>query len=115
MTEHDVRMPDGRSLEEYLRDYGLTLDKIASGQVPTETELVDAPLVVNWFIEEVFYTSGERHRHIFGYFEGHPFILDGTMGKTSPLLQLDRGRKWARCRSRIYKLGEPLRVRYPFE
>ncbi len=107
MTESNFRMPDGRTIEEYLRDYGLTLDKIASGTPPSETELFEVPFVDHWYIEEVFYTTGERYRHIFGLFEGHPFICDGTFGRTSPVLQLDRSLAWARCRSRIYKLGQP--------
>lgn len=111
MTERDFRMPDGRSIEQYLKDYGLTLERIASGDLPTEKELLDAPFIRDWSIEEVFYTTGERYRHIFGCFERHPFIGDGTLGRTSPLLQLDRSLAWARCRSRIYKLGQPRRCR----
>ncbi|WP_313555840.1 hypothetical protein [Agrobacterium cavarae] len=107
MSDREFTMPDGRSLEAYLRDYHLMLEQIASGSPPELEELSEAPLIRNWKIEEVIYTTGERYRHIFGNFEGHPFILEGGYGRTSPLLQLDRGMTWARCRSRVYRLQEP--------
>jgi hypothetical protein len=107
MKDREWTVPDGRTLENYLRDYNLMLEQIASGTPPTHEELSVAPLITNWKIEEVIYTSGERYRHIFGNFVGHPFIGEGTYGRTSPLLQLDRAMTWARCRSRIYRLLEP--------
>ncbi|WP_276120054.1 DUF6634 family protein [Pararhizobium qamdonense] len=108
MNDREFAMPDGRSAEEYLRDYRLTLEQIASGTPPTEDELSQAPLISNWIIDEVCYTSGERYRHIFGNFHDHPFISVGGYGRTSPLLQLDRDMTWARCRSRVYRLSDPL-------
>ncbi|MBB3979569.1 hypothetical protein GGQ64_004813 [Rhizobium azooxidifex] len=107
MNDWEMTAPDGRTLETYLRDYNLMLEQIASGTPPTQEELSAAPLITHWKIEEVIYTSGERYRHIFGNFEGHPFIVEGGFGRTSPLLQLDRGMTWARCRSRVYRLQEP--------
>lgn len=107
MNDRDIIMPDGRTGDAYLRDYELILQQVASGTPPAEEELARAPLVFNWKIEEVVYTSGERYRHIFGNFEGHPFIVDQSYGRTSPLLQLDRGMTWARCRSRVYRLRDP--------
>lgn len=107
MSDRDFRVPDGRTLDAYMRDYNLMLEQIASGSPPAQEDLSAAPLISNWKIEEVIYTSGERYRHIFGNFEGHPFIVEGTYGRTSPLLQLDRGMTWARCRSRVYRLRDP--------
>ncbi|WP_275782633.1 DUF6634 family protein [Pararhizobium gei] len=108
MNDREIIMPDGRTVEEYIRDYRQMLERIASGTPPTEQALDDAPLISKWKVDEVVYVSGERHRHIFGHFKGHPFIKEGTYGRTSPLLQLDRELRWARCRSRIYRLEEPL-------
>lgn len=108
MSDQELIMPDGRTAETYLRDYRLMLEQIASGTPPTDEERSNAPLIYNWKVEEVIYTSGERFRHIFGHFEGHPFIPEGNYGRTSPLLRLDRGMTWARCRSRVYRLKEPL-------
>jgi len=107
MSDRDFKVPDGRTLDAYMRDYKLMLEQIASGSPPAQEDLSAAPLISNWKIEEVIYTSGERYRHIFGNFEGHPFIVEGTYGRTSPLLQLDRGMTWARCRSRVYRLKDP--------
>lgn len=107
MSDQDFYMPDGRTLDAYMRDYDLLLEQIASGSPPTQEDLSAAPLISNWKIEEVIYHSGERYRHIFGNFEGHPFIVESSYGRTSPLLQLDRGMAWARCRSRVYRLKDP--------
>lgn len=109
MKDRKFLMPDGRTEEAYLRDYHSFLEQVASGTPPAKEELAASPLVYNWKIEEVIYTSGERCVHVFGYFEGHPYIGDNTYGRTSPLLQLDRGMTWARCRSRIYRLRDPMK------
>lgn len=108
MSASGFMMPDGRTAEKYMEDYLRMLAQIASGDPPTDRELSEAPLVFSWLIDEVDYGAGERHRHIFGYLEGHPFIPDGNYGRTSPLLQLDSGMTWARCRSRVYRLREPV-------
>lgn len=102
-------MPDGRTVEAYLEDYRQILEHIASGVRPAADELDSAPVISRWRVEDVDFGSGERHKHIFGFFEGHPFISDGNFGRTSPLLQLDPENTWARCRSRVYRLREPLR------
>lgn len=108
MSASGFMMPDGRTAEKYMEDYLRMLAQIASGDPPTDRELSEAPLVFSWLIDEVDYGAGERHRRIFGYLEGHPFIPDGNYGRTSPLLQLDNGMTWARCRSRVYRLREPV-------
>jgi hypothetical protein len=101
-------MPDGRTFEAYVEDYRRMLEQIASGTRPSDEELSRAPLISGWIVDEIDYGSGLRHKHIFGSFEGHPFIAEGSYGRTSPLLQLDRGLEWARCRSRVYRLRDAL-------
>ncbi len=108
MSAFGITMPDGRTAEQYTEDYQQMLEQIASGIPPTDEDLSLAPLIFRWLVDRVDYGAGEQYLHVFGFFEGHPFIQDGHYGRTSPLLQLDRGMTWARCRSRVYRLREPL-------
>ncbi len=108
MRSPDSLMRDGRTLAQYLDDYRRMMDLIARGTPPTLEELADAPLVFNWTLGDAEDPNGHRYRHILGYFDGHPYLSSGTFGHTSPLLQLDPGMRWARCRSRLYRLERRL-------
>ncbi len=101
-------MPDGRTVEAYIDDLNRLLDAIQRGVPPTDDQLAAAPLIHSWTVQEVIELHGEGYRRIVGVFEGHPYIGAGCPGHTSPLLQLDRELRWARCRSRVYRLTDPL-------
>lgn len=108
MSSGDDRMPDGRTLDEYLNDYDRTKALIASGTPPSEEEIANAPLIFNWAVRVAEDPIDHSYKYIVGHFEGHPFLSTGAFGRTSPLLQLARDLRWARCRSRLYRLERPL-------
>lgn len=77
---------------------------------PTEEELASAPVAHEWQIGEfpIFQRFPGDHR-IFAYFEGHPLLVHGERGASSQVLGIDTARppRWARCESRVYRLGKP--------
>lgn len=104
------RFPDGRTPTEYDRDYRKILGDVQNGEPPTIDELATAPLITRWEIKPLLDRETERQlgyppMQIWGYFEGHPFLPAEEYAHTSPVLQVDPEWQWARCASRVYRLG----------
>ena len=77
--------------------------KLREGELPTEAELADAPLLTGWVLGQ---ESG-GHSQLGGFVSGHPSLADGWCW-TSVVLYLEPNRRWARTVSRLYRLGDPL-------
>jgi len=74
-----------------------------SGGEPEAVELAMAPILRQW---DVCVTRDESGRcmTLVGVTTGHPAALNGCTITTSPLMWLDRKHRWARTRSRLYRL-----------
>ena len=79
----------------------------AADRGPIDEELVEAPLLDNWRVED----WGD-HLRLYGSCEGHPEI-DDPFVTTSPLLRISFENGWARSRSRWYRLGPNLELPPP--
>ena len=78
------------------------LERIGSGQMPSEEDLAKAPLLHPWGI------STTQHLCLFGKVEGHP-ILRGPRIRTTEIWLLAPKLGWARTLSRYYRLGDPIK------
>lgn len=79
--------------------------RLKRGEVPTDAELANAPLLSGWVLGQeygAFYRLG-------GYVSGHPLLPDGWCW-TSPVLFLEPDRRWARTVSRLYRLSDPIGI-----
>jgi len=104
--------PDGRSASEYADDYQRLLAAAQDGEPPFDDELEAAPLIVDWSLHplkdpETQAALGYPPFQLWGYFQDHPFLPAGELAHSSPVLQIDPAGKWARCASRVYRLGRP--------
>jgi hypothetical protein len=75
------------------------LERIAAASVPTEAELANAPLLVDW--RYVLSAAGLR---LLGRVTGHPTLGD-TDAMTSQLWAAGSDGTWIRTLSRFYRLG----------
>lgn len=87
-----------RDFESYLK-----------GGEPSSPELACAPLLESWRTT-VLRFSRERDPWptvlvLLGRVTGHPQLYDTATIRTSPLIWLDRNRRWARTWNRVYRLG----------
>ena len=76
--------------------------KIADGYVPTETDLLGAPLISNWIIAM---RPGDPRPSLVGSITGHPTLGDTALSATSVVLAMSVDGGWARTVSRYYRLG----------
>jgi len=89
--------PLGRRLDLARAD----LQRLQDGWLPTNQELVDAPVLVCW--KPVIVTGGLA---LEGVVVAHPGIEHGHRALTSALIAIDiGGERWARTVSRFYQLG----------
>jgi hypothetical protein len=86
-----------------LRRLAADLERIRSGDGPTEAELASAPIIVGW--HSALTPVGLR---LVGSVTGHP-RLGNTAAMTSQLWAADAGGTWIRALSRFYRLGAPFR------
>lgn len=77
--------------------------KLKGGELPTEAELADAPLLTGWVLGQ----EPGGYSRLGGFVSGHPSLADGWCW-TSVVLYLEPNRRWARTVSRLYRLGDPL-------
>jgi len=82
-----------------LEDLTAHLEKLASGQMPSERELLIAPLL------ERFVLTSRPRPCLSGQQTGHP-LLKGSLIRTSEIWVI--APTWMRTYSRLYRLGEPL-------
>ncbi len=106
------KMPDGRSVLRYSSDLRVALSRLAGGEGPSRKEVDAAPTISLWFVQRVIPEDrdDEPFFRLVGRFAGHPYIGEGRLAHTSPLLGLDHDLRWAWCRSRVYRLIDPLHV-----
>lgn len=71
---------------------------------PTPEELAAAPLLEGWSMARV---EGDVGLALVGSVTAHPRLGDRPAIVTSELQALDFDRRWARTRSRVYRLGRP--------
>jgi hypothetical protein len=72
-----------------------------STSIPSIEDLADAPLLQRWCpIKE----SGVPL--LFGQVSGHPHLREGARIRTSPLMNMQPAKGWARSCNRFYNLGE---------
>jgi hypothetical protein len=99
IEEQDAKAQLQREFESYLK-----------GERPLPIELENAPLLQNWRAAVMHFTHGaDPVRMILvlvGSVAGHPQHADSRTIRTSPLIWLDRDRKWVRTWNRVYRLGE---------
>jgi hypothetical protein len=88
-----------------LRGLAADLERIRTGDGPTEAELASAPIIVGW--HSVLTPVGLR---LIGSVAGHP-RLGNTEATTSQLWAADADGTWIRALSRFYRLGAPFRHR----
>lgn len=86
-----------------LRDLADDLERIRSGQAPSEEDLKQAPLIVEWRC--IISPFGMR---LMGFVAGHP-LLGNRNTMTSQIWAADSAGKWVRTLSRFYNLGIPHR------
>lgn len=86
-----------------LRDLAADLERIRSGEGPTEAELATAPLIVGW--HSALTPVGLR---LIGFVTGHP-RLGNTAAMTAQIWAADAEGTWIRTLSRFYRLGVPFR------
>jgi len=89
-----------------------TFESYLKGGGPSPSELACAPLLESW---RAVVIRPQRESVplqptmiLAGCVTGHPFLSDAATICTSPLIWLDRNRKWARSHNRVYRLGDPL-------
>ncbi len=74
------------------------LERVAQGEHPSEEDLRDAPLLMEWTVRLA------PVPHLFGIVLGHPWIPDGYECRTSELFTYDPTIGYARTLSRFYRL-----------
>lgn len=106
--------PDGRTAADYEQDFYRILAAAKAGDPPNEAELTAAPVIQDWSVKRLHDERLEKELgfelwQFRGRFEGHPFLEPEEIGHSSAILQIDPSplRAWARCTSRIYRLGKP--------
>lgn len=77
--------------------------KLRDGELPTEAELADAPLLTGWVLGQ----EQGGYCRLGGFVSRHPRLADGWCW-TSVVLFLEPNRRWARTVSRFYRLDDPL-------
>jgi len=76
------------------------LTRLAMGQLPSQTELLEAPLLTNWRL------ARRPALCLIGHCQDHP-LLRGPRIVTSDLWVHGPDVGWSRTLSRFYRLGEP--------
>lgn len=90
---------DPLAAAETLERLAADLRRLAAGNLPTSSELRDAPMLRNWsFVRR-------QRACLTGTTFNHPCIGDGRTAVTSELFAIDHGRRWVRTMSRFYELG----------
>jgi hypothetical protein len=74
------------------------------GLDPEAAELATAPVLTLWDVCVTREPGGSRCMTLAGIVTGHPTNYDGRNITTSALVWLDRKHRWARTRSRVYRL-----------
>ena len=88
--------------ERVWQDAEADLRKLIAGWRPDITLLSRAPMIHDWR----FFEIGGGWSFLVGSVTDHPKLGDRPMVQTSVLLAMDMsGLKWARTRSRFYRLG----------
>lgn len=110
--------PDGRSAARYAEDLQNLISAIRGGNPPSSEELESAPTIHDWYIEQLNEPVLEAEFgipifRIWGYFKNHPFLDPNELSHSSPVLQFDEAKTWARCASRVYVLKRPSAVFEP--
>jgi hypothetical protein len=100
-----MQTEEEHAMEQLKRDF----ESYMKGGVPSLLELERAAVLENWQAVFVRVAREEYPTAILlvlaGGVAGHPHHPDGTRIHTSQLIWLDRSRKWARSRNRVYRLG----------
>lgn len=78
------------------------LDEAERG--PGPDDMADAPLIENWWIEDIMGALRAR-----GDLSGHPTICDPHV-TTSAIFGFNAAAGWMRTQSRFYRLGLPLAI-----
>jgi len=74
------------------------------GEDPEAVELSMSPILSHWDVRVTREPSGDRCMTLTGSVTGHPNELNGKTITTSALMWLDRKHRWARTRTRVYRL-----------
>lgn len=90
--------PDLARVATKYRRLAEDLERVARGEHPTEEDLRDAPLLMEWTVR---FAPGP---HLSGIVLGHPWIPDGSICRTSELFTFDPTTGYARTLSRFYRL-----------
>jgi len=89
MSEEKLRA----DFESYLR-----------GGEPDVIEMAMAPVLAGWDVVVTTAPNGDRCMILTGSLTGHPSLPVGKFTRTSSVVWLDRKHRWARTRSRVYRL-----------
>jgi hypothetical protein len=79
-------------------------DRYLKGEDPQPIELATAPVLKDWDVCVTRELNGGRCMTLVGGVTGHPREVNGKTITTSALVWLDRKHRWARTRSRVYRL-----------
>lgn len=92
LNEKELRI----DIEGYLR-----------GEQPSQDAKTTAARIDDWAPHISRGPHGEYVMTLVGRVSNHPVVSDGKVTETSEICWLDRKRRWARTRSRLWLLGEP--------
>ena len=93
--------PDLTRIASKYRRLAADLECVARGEHPSEEDLRDAPVLMEWKVHLA------PVPHLRGIVLGHPWIPDGHDCRTSELFTFDLTIGYARTLSRFYRLLPP--------
>ncbi|RXH16923.1 hypothetical protein [Bradyrhizobium guangzhouense] len=84
------------------------------GEQPIAERLAASPRLEGWAVK-IGRGRSEYEMALLGRVTGHPRTPDGSHVATTPVIWLDRKRRWARTLNTLYALGEPEEVEIPID
>jgi hypothetical protein len=81
---------------------------------PPQSEMEKAPLLEEW-VPAISRSADEYRLTLVGKPIGHPMQPDGKEWETTEVVWLDRRGRWARTRSRLWRLGKPAGTEIPID
>lgn len=97
----------GEALMSLKEELGTDIESYLRGEQPSQDAMTKAARIDDW---APLISRGLRGGYVMtlvGKVSNHPAVADGKVTETSEICWLDRERRWARTRSRLWLLGEP--------